>query len=158
MMPRSFLVKKKPGTCAAWQWKEPEQLQWKQDNAVGKSILLFFCFVTAICSCVFVYVSVCTFLLNSSFCLLLPESQSNAKENKTAETVTPNQAANIPGCQTLAMPLLGLGGGPGSETRSKFTLWDPYRMSTLALVTRVKVRLDFLSYLQCNMLPLLQLD
>lgn len=89
---------------------------------------------------------ICTFLLNPSFCLLLPESQNNAKENETAETVTPNQAANTPGCRTLPMPLLGLGGGPGSETMSKITLWDPYRMSTLALVTRVKVRSDFLFY------------
>lgn len=86
------------------------------------------------------------FLLNSSFYFLLPESLNDAKEKKTAETVTPNQAANIPACRTLAMPLLGLGGGPGSEVRSKFTLWDPYRMSTLALVTRVKVRFDFLQY------------
>uniref|UniRef100_UPI0037E86490 putative transcription factor ovo-like protein 3 n=1 Tax=Semicossyphus pulcher TaxID=241346 RepID=UPI0037E86490 len=31
-MPRSFLVKKKPGACGAWQWKEPEQLEWKEDN------------------------------------------------------------------------------------------------------------------------------
>ncbi|XP_034540242.1 putative transcription factor ovo-like protein 3 [Notolabrus celidotus] len=31
-MPRSFLVKKKPGACGAWQWKEPEQLEWKKDN------------------------------------------------------------------------------------------------------------------------------
>lgn len=142
MMPRSFLVKKKPGTCAAWQWKEPEQLQWKQDNAVGKNLLLFLFF--CMCSSVFIYMVVCAFRLNSSFCLLLAESQNNAEENKTAETVTPNQAANIPGCRTLALPFLGLGGGPGSETRSKFTLWDPYRMSTLALVTRVKVRFDFL--------------
>lgn len=75
---------------------------------------------------------------------MLSESQNNAQENKMAETVTPNQAANIPGCRTLPMPFLGLGGGPGSETMSKITLWDPYRMSTLALVTRVKVRFDFL--------------
>ncbi|KAM9348957.1 putative transcription factor ovo-like protein 3 [Symphorus nematophorus] len=31
-MPRSFLVKKKRGACGAWQWKEPEQLEWKEDN------------------------------------------------------------------------------------------------------------------------------
>ncbi|XP_074527640.1 putative transcription factor ovo-like protein 3 [Halichoeres trimaculatus] len=30
-MPRSFLVKKKRGACGAWQWREPEQLQWKGD-------------------------------------------------------------------------------------------------------------------------------
>lgn len=35
-MPRSFLVKKKRGACGAWQWKEPEQLQWKEDNIIGK--------------------------------------------------------------------------------------------------------------------------
>ncbi|XP_044079018.1 putative transcription factor ovo-like protein 3 [Siniperca chuatsi] len=33
-MPRSFLVKKKRGACGAWQWKEPEQLQWKEDTVV----------------------------------------------------------------------------------------------------------------------------
>lgn len=58
-MPRSFLVKKKPGTCAAWQWKEPEQLQWKQDNAVGKNILLVLFFVTDISRDVFIYKNVC---------------------------------------------------------------------------------------------------
>ncbi|XP_034462894.1 putative transcription factor ovo-like protein 3 [Hippoglossus hippoglossus] len=31
-MPRSFLVKKKRGTCGAWQWKEPEQHGWKEDS------------------------------------------------------------------------------------------------------------------------------
>lgn len=36
-MPRSFLVKKKHGACGAWQWKEPEQLEWKEDT-VGKNI------------------------------------------------------------------------------------------------------------------------
>ncbi|XP_070700305.1 putative transcription factor ovo-like protein 3 [Pempheris klunzingeri] len=34
-MPRSFLVKKKRGACRAWQWKEPEQLQWKEDKTAG---------------------------------------------------------------------------------------------------------------------------
>lgn len=96
-------------------------------------VCLYFCFSSP----TFV-VNVCVFLFISSFCLLLAGSQNNAKEIKTA----PNQAGNTPGCRTLAMPLLGLGGGPGSETRSKFTLWDPYRMSALALVTRVKVTLD----------------
>ncbi|XP_026227418.1 C2H2-type zinc finger protein [Anabas testudineus] len=32
-MPRSFLIKKKRGACGAWQWKEPEQHEWKEDNA-----------------------------------------------------------------------------------------------------------------------------
>ncbi|GLD47289.1 putative transcription factor Ovo-like 1 [Lates japonicus] len=31
-MPRSFLIKKKRGACGAWQWKEPEQHEWKEDN------------------------------------------------------------------------------------------------------------------------------
>lgn len=35
-MPRSFLVKKKRGACGAWQWKEPEQHEWKDDN-LGKN-------------------------------------------------------------------------------------------------------------------------
>ncbi|CAJ1064475.1 putative transcription factor ovo-like protein 3 [Xyrichtys novacula] len=34
-MPRSFLVKKKRGACGAWQWKEPEQLEWKDDKKEG---------------------------------------------------------------------------------------------------------------------------
>ncbi|XP_014877412.1 transcription factor Ovo-like 2 [Poecilia latipinna] len=33
-MPRSFLVKKKRSACGAWQWKEPEQHQWKEDNTI----------------------------------------------------------------------------------------------------------------------------
>lgn len=109
-------------------------------------IFFYFCFSLLALVVISSSIWICTFLLNPSFCLLLPESQNNAKENETAETVTPNQAANTPGCRTLPMPLLGLGGGPGSETMSKITLWDPYRMSTLALVTRVKVRSDFLFY------------
>ncbi|KAF3706818.1 Transcription factor Ovo-like 2 [Channa argus] len=31
-MPKSFLVKKKRGACGAWQWKEPEQHEWKEDK------------------------------------------------------------------------------------------------------------------------------
>ncbi|XP_033489753.1 putative transcription factor ovo-like protein 3 [Epinephelus lanceolatus] len=37
-MPRSFLVKKKRGACGAWQWKEPEQLEWKEDNTAVSDI------------------------------------------------------------------------------------------------------------------------
>ncbi|XP_075957383.1 putative transcription factor ovo-like protein 3 [Anarhichas minor] len=37
-MPRSFLVKKKRGACGAWQWKEPEQLEWKEDNTLVNEI------------------------------------------------------------------------------------------------------------------------
>ncbi|KAI3373485.1 hypothetical protein L3Q82_021952 [Scortum barcoo] len=36
-MPRSFLVKKKHGACGAWQWKEPEQLEWKEDTVVNEN-------------------------------------------------------------------------------------------------------------------------
>lgn len=39
-MPKSFLVKKKHGTCGAWQWKEPENYEWKEDNPVGKKKIL----------------------------------------------------------------------------------------------------------------------
>ncbi len=35
-MPRSFLVKKKQRVCGAWQWKEPEHLEWKAEDVVGK--------------------------------------------------------------------------------------------------------------------------
>lgn len=35
-MPRSFLVKKKRGASGGWQWKEPEQLEWKEDDVKGK--------------------------------------------------------------------------------------------------------------------------
>ncbi|KAM8900463.1 putative transcription factor Ovo-like 1 isoform 2-T2 [Spinachia spinachia] len=31
-MPRSFLVKKKRGACGGRQWKEPQHLEWKEDN------------------------------------------------------------------------------------------------------------------------------
>lgn len=62
MMPRSFLVKKKPGTCAAWQWKEPEQLQWKQDNAVGKNFLLILFFITDISGNIFIYMDMYIFI------------------------------------------------------------------------------------------------
>ncbi|TNM84602.1 hypothetical protein fugu_008780 [Takifugu bimaculatus] len=34
-MPRSFLVKKKRGASGGWQWKEPEQLEWKEDPFKG---------------------------------------------------------------------------------------------------------------------------
>lgn len=37
-MPRSFLVKKKQAAYGAWRWKEPEQIEWKEDNITGKSI------------------------------------------------------------------------------------------------------------------------
>lgn len=39
-MPKSFLVKKKHGICGAWQWKEPENYEWKEDNLVGKKKIL----------------------------------------------------------------------------------------------------------------------
>lgn len=35
-MPRSFLVKKKRGASGGWQWKEPEQLEWKENDVIGK--------------------------------------------------------------------------------------------------------------------------
>lgn len=38
-MPRSFLVKKKRGACGAWQWREPELHEWKEDNAAGKNFM-----------------------------------------------------------------------------------------------------------------------
>ncbi len=31
-MPRAFLVKKKRRVFGAWQWKEPEQLEWKEEK------------------------------------------------------------------------------------------------------------------------------
>ncbi|KAJ0061427.1 hypothetical protein NL108_000692 [Boleophthalmus pectinirostris] len=31
-MPRAFLVKKKRGACGAWQWKEPENVEFKDDD------------------------------------------------------------------------------------------------------------------------------
>lgn len=34
-MPRSFLVKKKRGASGGWRWKEPEQLEWKDDDVIG---------------------------------------------------------------------------------------------------------------------------
>ncbi|KAK5859305.1 hypothetical protein PBY51_003382 [Eleginops maclovinus] len=39
-MPRSFLVKKKRGAFGAWQWKESEQLEWKQENTVVSKIAM----------------------------------------------------------------------------------------------------------------------
>lgn len=33
-------MKKKRGACGAWQWKEPEQLEWKEDNTFGKNLNL----------------------------------------------------------------------------------------------------------------------
>ncbi|XP_034033355.1 putative transcription factor Ovo-like 1 [Thalassophryne amazonica] len=36
-MPKSFLVKKKPGACGAWQWRDPEQTEWKENDTVGKN-------------------------------------------------------------------------------------------------------------------------
>ena len=29
-------MKKKRGGSGAWQWKEPEQLEWKEDDVIGK--------------------------------------------------------------------------------------------------------------------------
>lgn len=72
---------------------------------------------------------------------LFPESQNDADGNEAAET--PNQAASPAGRGALAVPLLGLGGGPGSETRARVTLWDSYRINTLAIASRVKVGLTF---------------
>lgn len=34
-MPRSFLVKKKRGASGGWRWKEPEQLEWKDNDVIG---------------------------------------------------------------------------------------------------------------------------
>ncbi|KAK7925118.1 hypothetical protein WMY93_007428 [Mugilogobius chulae] len=31
-MPRAFLVKKKRGAVGAWQWKEPENVEFKDDD------------------------------------------------------------------------------------------------------------------------------
>ncbi|XP_076017575.1 putative transcription factor Ovo-like 1 [Genypterus blacodes] len=31
-MPRSFLIKKKHGACGAWRWKEPEEIDWKEND------------------------------------------------------------------------------------------------------------------------------
>lgn len=163
MMPRSFLVKKKRGTCAGWQWKEPEQLHWEQDNTVGKKLSIFtiiFCNYyyyyyysnrrscsgsgsKQMCYCIFFY------LLNSSFCFLLLESQNNSEGNETTQTVTLDQLATTPGCRTasgtiVSTPLVGLG-GQGSEARSRITLWDSfYHPGTLTLVSRVKVRSNIL--------------
>lgn len=41
-MPKSFLVKKKRGACGAWQWKESEQAEWKEDNTAGKTFMCFY--------------------------------------------------------------------------------------------------------------------
>lgn len=40
-MPRSFLVKKKRGAYGAWQWKETEQHEWKEDYTAGKNLSTF---------------------------------------------------------------------------------------------------------------------
>lgn len=53
-MPRSFLIKKKRGTCGAWHWKEPEQLEWKGDSIIGKKFCIF----------IFTFIQTCLLLLN----------------------------------------------------------------------------------------------
>lgn len=40
-MPRAFLVKKKRGACGAWQWKEPENTEFKEDDVLGKNCQRF---------------------------------------------------------------------------------------------------------------------
>ena len=35
-------MKKKHGACRTWQWKETEQVEWKEDNTAGKICIFTF--------------------------------------------------------------------------------------------------------------------
>lgn len=35
-------MKKKRGACGAWQWKESEQVEWREDNAAGKIFMYLY--------------------------------------------------------------------------------------------------------------------
>ena len=41
-MPRAFLVKKKQAACGGWRWRDPEQLEWREDPSEGEAFLLTF--------------------------------------------------------------------------------------------------------------------
>ncbi|XP_006800592.1 putative transcription factor ovo-like protein 3 [Neolamprologus brichardi] len=112
-MPRSFLVKKKRGPCGAWQWKESEQHEWKEENPqvsenIEKQIS---------CS---------------------PGTQDPATMPQPVITSGRDATRGI----IVPVPLTGLG-GPRADTRpdwSTVMLRGSYHPSTMALVSRAKPR------------------
>ncbi|XP_059208191.1 putative transcription factor ovo-like protein 3 [Centropristis striata] len=110
-MPRSFLVKKKRGACGAWQWKEPEQLEWKEDSPLAVEIAME-------------QISCCP--------ATVPQSSQAALDCGTAAGMTasgPSAGPGEPGADTRP-------DWPSLMLRGSF-----YHPSTLALVSRAKPRL-----------------
>ncbi|XP_023260398.1 transcription factor Ovo-like 2 [Seriola lalandi dorsalis] len=111
-MPRSFLVKKKPGVCGAWQWKEPEQHEWKQNNTVVSENTK----EQISCS---------------------PDTQQSATVPQPVSTLRYGTAARM----RVPVPVAG-SGGRGADTRLDWSTLmlqgSFYHSSTLALVSRAK--------------------
>ncbi|XP_070774131.1 putative transcription factor ovo-like protein 3 [Enoplosus armatus] len=112
-MPRSFLVKKKRGACGAWQWKEPEQLQWKEDTVASENAKEQISFS--------------------------PDTQQPAALPQPVVTLGCGTAAGM----RVPVPLAGSGGPGADKRPDWSTLMlrgSFYHPSTLALVSRAKVR------------------
>ncbi|KAK5918770.1 transcription factor Ovo-like 2 [Pseudochaenichthys georgianus] len=111
-MPRSFLVKKKRGPFGAWQWKEPEQLEWKQENTVVSTIVM----EPILCS---------------------PDTQQHAAVHQSV--APPTGAAGLRESVPLAGP--GAPGADSRHDLSTLMLQGSfYHPSTLTLVSRAKPR------------------
>lgn len=133
-MPRSFLVKKKRGASGGWRWKEPEQLEWKDDDVIGtisSEYIKDACFFL---------------LLLFSFSLFLLLERGNAEEHGAQQPApAPQPGAPLARVRaSLRVPVLLAGAGKsGPSCRSDWstvTLREySYHSSTLAL-SRAKVK------------------
>lgn len=140
-MPRSFLVKKKRGASGGWQWKEPEQLEWKEDHfrgMVGFSILDPH--VRTMKS------KPGLFALIFAFVFLLGTGKADAPDVPPPAPVTQPVATLACVAASLRVPAQLAGTAKsGTNCRPDWptgTLGDyPYHPSTLAL-SRAKVRSD----------------
>lgn len=142
-MPRSFLVKKKRSACGAWQWKEPEQHQWKEDNTIRKMHIFLFWFY---CSMDLTWLS--CLILNKCFLKSYFSVTENTMEkiifnHDIQQPLTGNHLEQIAGSGTtveVRVPVSSTGSGDqGSEIRS-WSKMGPFGFpAALASIGRAKV-------------------
>ncbi|XP_071780977.1 transcription factor ovo-like homolog lin-48 [Centroberyx gerrardi] len=113
-MPRSFLVKKKQAAYGAWRWKEPEQMDWKEDTIVVSE-------------------NATEQILSS------PDAPKPAALPQPVTALGPGTAQEI----RVPVPLAGPG-GPGPGTAQDWSTLMPqgpfYHPNALALASRAKPR------------------
>lgn len=144
-MPRSFLVKKKRGASGGWRWKEPEQLEWKDDDVIGTISSEYMKDACFLCTQPVKYL-VFSSLLLFSFSLFLLLERGNAEEHGVQQPAPAPQPGAPLACvrASLRVPVLLAGAGKsGPSCRSDWstvTLREySYHSSTLAL-SRAKVK------------------